>query len=82
MQCPDYHDLRVQLFDSINALEGEIPLRFKEGPDMVFRWLMGHSIEGVNALKLWTISGTSVFKMYCKAIRNRDGIGKTTILTA
>ena len=45
MQCPDYHDLRLKMYDDIRFLEGEIPQKFKEEPVMVFKWLMSRSIE-------------------------------------
>ena len=55
--------------------EGEIPGRFMEEPSMVFGWLLGGCIEGVdtsNLRKLWRISGIAISKMYRNAIRNRD----------
>ena len=60
------------MYDSINPLKGEIPLTFKEVPNMVFKWLMCCSMEGVDASDLqdlWMISGTAVPNMYFKAMR-------------
>ena len=52
MQCPAFYDTRSQMYDDTIALEGEIPGRFREEPSMVFGWLMGGCIEGVDTSNL------------------------------
>ena len=45
MQCPNYHDMGLQLYDDISSIGGEISLRFKNEPGMAFKWLLGCNIH-------------------------------------
>ena len=40
------------MFDSINPLKGKIPLVFKGETNRVYKWLMGCSMEGIDASDL------------------------------
>ena len=78
MQCPCYHDERVEMYNKIYKECPKAKEVFEGNRENTIYYLLGRDIpsfEYKEMLSLWCISGNMVTKMYKKAIADRIGVG-------
>ena len=78
MQCPGMYDEHVEMHDHIYRCIPEIKKIFTEEPHNVFFWLLGRNVKDIceeSHIEFRRIAGMWIHRIYCKAVRNRSGIG-------
>ena len=78
LQCPFTEDIRRAMFDDMASYVTEFSNRVKDNPSNTLAWLLGRTMEEIEAHTMCTgleISGSHIYSMYRRVINSRKGIG-------
>ena len=78
MQCPNSENRKNIMLREIERKVDGFAEACAQAPDQVFSWLMGKNAEGVESkdmVRIWTIAGLHISRMYKTCICTREGIG-------
>ena len=78
MQCLATEDDRVKLHHKLCAIGAAVKVLMENEPQLVYIWLLGGNIEGLEAdlmLRFWITAGYIIRNMYNRVTKGRSGVG-------